>query len=206
VSPLVALSADARAGSCDTVAGVETAPIALTQTNWNQFVTIPKFDPAQGSLCLVVVRISASFQAAVIAQNLSNHPTMMTATITDKVTVQSANPPINFMREEAIPNDVQTVPALGSGLWELNRPTYTEEITYSGAGLSDFIGAGEAFSPKVSGDGSFKVGTSSGNARVKGTVLAGAEIKVTYYTPEPGSLGLLAFGLLLVSRRSRRRR
>lgn len=207
VTAVVSPAQDVRAGGCDNIAAVETRTINPQQTNWNELVTIPKFDPAQGTLCFVVVRMSASFEAAVIAQNLSNHTAMLTATVTDQVKITPPAPIMMYDHTESITNDVRSVPAFGSTVWSIGSTTFTKDQTFD-MGLGAFLAAapGDTLDFNASGMGSFKVGTDSGNARVKGTVLAGATIEVTYYTPEPSSLLLLAAGLAVVTRRSRRRR
>jgi hypothetical protein len=208
---LVVVSAPAaRAGSCTDVQAVHTRTVSLRQTSWNEMVTIPKFDPASGSLCFVVVRMSANYEAAVIAQNLSNTTAMLTATINDKVQITGPAPVMPFSHTESIINSSRMVGAFNSTVWSIGSTTFTmPDQLFDGAmvPLGNFIAGmpGETLNFDASGLGDIKVGSNTGNVKVKGATLGSATIQVTYFTPEPGTLSLLALGLILAGRRRRPR-
>jgi hypothetical protein len=195
--------------------------IPRTETDWNQLLTVPKFNPFNGTLTMVVVRITASFKSKVDIENLSASPTHVTATenLTANVVPTPAvqwnlDPISKFYMDTALlaANDgtsnytgADAVRFTNEGKTELTR-TFT-----SAADLAEFTlsGLSNTWDAAASGVGSSNVTAETENFQDKVSTKVGLIFKVMYcydIVPEPGTCGLLALGLVLAGRRRRNRR
>ncbi|OWY71450.1 hypothetical protein B7486_12770 [cyanobacterium TDX16] len=198
----------------------ETGMLNPIEGNFNsQLVTIPQFDPNKGTLCFVVVRISASYDATVRTENTagsSGHISVM-ATQTLQVTSPIFVAPLPISNSELIPFGSKPVAAF-DGTVDFMGPssatfTYSptnprEEFLINGLvrepsdfGFASFIGNG-SYDFSFDGSGSAFVQFNTGGADSTTDLLLGAKVEVEYhYVPEPATLALLLPGLLLVRRR-----
>lgn len=193
------------------------AVVPLQLTNWNQFVTIPKFDPTLGTLTLVTVKISASFEASIVAENTGPSPSningVATVTVTPTPTppvVWSLGPMAGGLASAAFvaPNDgtmnftgPDTANFDTSGTLMVTRNFNNPgDLVHFTAG---FIG--DNWTVNATGTGMVSVVSDSGNVHSQGQSKAGMQVDVTYhYIPEPTTLAFLTLGLGVITRRRKR--
>lgn len=196
----------ARAGDC-APSQMEMRSVPLSPTNWSSpLITIPKFDPANGTLCMVVVRLSASVEAQVQATNTSpTSAATLTATMHVNANITAPAPIANFSATPISSMQSINVPAAGMTTFLAGpNPSFVETNFVAPLDLASFTGAGQFLFFGASANGDFTFVTNTGNAVINGVSQASAKIEVTYWVPEPGSLAMLALGALCIVRRRRR--
>jgi hypothetical protein len=175
--------------------------VPLTTTNWIDTLTIPQFDPSQGVLNFVTVRLEANIEGRVRVQNLSPdlNPNELSATQTASIIVQTpnglsellnVNPTIQVNIPQLAPGNpgdpLTFTPPTGydSGLLTdseqslLGLPPDLANLT-----LADFQGLGTLTFPVAATGNSFFTG-STGNEASQFELRAAARIVVTYdFTP-----------------------
>ncbi len=194
-----------RAGACTSLPTLMQS-VPLQATNWNApLLTIPKFDPINGNLCMVVVRLSASLEAQLHATNTAGVPATLTATMNVNANITAPAPMANFSATPISGMQSINVPAMGSTDFLAGPLPSSLTQTFSTVGdLNQFVGPGTLFFG-ASANGNFSFTTNTGNADLTGSTRASAKIEVTYFVPEPGSFSLLGIGLVaLVARRRSR--
>lgn len=193
------------------------AIVPLQLTNWNQFITIPKFDPTLGTLTLVTVKISANFEASILVENTGPSPSNINAVATVTVT-PSPSPPVVWSLGPM-------VGGLASGAFVTANDgtldfTGTDTASFGTSGtlmvtrsfsnpgdLGHFTAGfiGDNWSVNATGTGFVSVTSDSGNVHSQGQSKAGMQVDVTYhYIPEPTTLAFLTLGLGVMARRRRR--
>lgn len=183
-----------------------------------QVVSIPQFDPANGTLLFAVVRITANYDARIQAENLGQSAAIISAMATQTIQV---TPPA-FVAPLPL-NDMQIIPLqsnpvgpydgtldfLGSSSTSFTyTPVNPREILLADvtrdpmdAGFANFIGLGE-YDFSINGLGDFTVSSNTGAVSAKANLAIGATIEVEYtYVPEPATLALLLPGLAIIRRR-----
>lgn len=200
------LSASPALAVCSTSLPTNTVTLGPTPTNWtNSLITIPKYDGSSGTLCMVVVRLSASLNAQVQATNTSASPASLTATMTVNANISAPSPITSFAATPLSSMQTMMVGSGGSATFTAGPINSATNQTFTlPADLASFNGGGLLMF-SAAGNGSFTLTSSSGNTNVSGTNTASAQIEVTYWVPEPGSLSLLALGSLAILHRRRRR-
>jgi len=198
----------------------QTIPVAFT--DWSQLLTFQKFDPNLGTLTMVVVRLSASLEANLCAENRSSGPVTIMGQVNDQVSL-TPNPPLPGVvpivsgATSLEPGSQNVGPynsAIGCPMPDGDQAFWT--IPVGTTVMNDFSSNAPAILAQFTGPGnvsftaasssSFMVQSSNGNAAVLVTAAAGATVTVIYkYIPEPTALGLLAMGALALLRRGRRR-
>ena len=186
------------------------ALIAPMPTDWDQFVTVPKFDPGTGTLDFVVVRLSASYQAQILAENRAANPANLTAWLDQTVILTPPSSLAALSTIASIPPSTQPVapydgiPFTGpdTAIWSLGPAQLSAQQTFTGADLSPFIGAG-AVSLHAVGTAQFLVTSDGGAFATQLTSQSGAQVDVEYHftIPEPATIALLVFGVGAISRR-----
>jgi hypothetical protein len=201
------LSAAPALAVCSTSLPTNTVSLGPTPTNWtNSLITIPKYDGSSGTLCMVVVRLSASLHAQVQATNTSGAPATLTATMNVNANISAPSPITSFAATPLSSMQTMNVPSGGGATFSAGPINSASNQNFTTpADLASFNGAGFLMF-SAAANGSFTLTSSSGNTNVNGVNDASAQIEVTYWVvPEPGSLSLLALGSLAVHYRRRRR-
>ncbi len=186
---------------------MQMTQVEMTPTNWiNPLLTIPKFDPINGNLCMVVVRLSASLEAALHATNTAAVPASLTATMNVNANITAPAPIANFSATPIASMQTINVPAAGMTDFLAGPvPSFIEQTFTTPGDLNQFVGPGTLIFG-ASANGNFSFTTNTGNADLTGSTRASAKIIVTYYVPEPGTISLLGLGAVaLVARRRTRR-
>lgn len=196
-------------------------PIPTTPTDFSTIIPIAKFDPALGQLTMVTVRLNASLDASLIAENRSNAPAMITGNVTESVSLTPPVGPVLMGSHATTPVTPQSVAAydgipftneLPNGpfgpdtfRWTIVNGVVDQSNVYTmPADLALFTGAGMTLNYTLAGDSSFMLSSNTGNIAALATATVGGQIIVTYeYIPEPASIGLLAMGALMIVRRRR---
>lgn len=209
---------NAQAGPVFTI--VETQTLAPIIGNYPavQIVSIPQFDPSNGTLLFAVVRITANYDALIQAENIGQSSAIISAMSTQ--TIQVTPPP--FVAPMPL-NDMQIIPLQSNpvapfdGVLNFMGPSSTS-FTYTpvnprevlladvtrdpmDVGFANFIGLG-SFDFGINGLGEFTVSSNTGAVSAKANLAIGATIEVEYhYVPEPATLAILLPGLALIRRR-----
>lgn len=187
----------------------------------NQIVSIPQFDPSNGTLCFVVIRVTANYDALVRTENTtgnSGHISVL-ATQTLQVTPPNFVAPVPVANSEIIPYTSKPVTAF-DGVVDY-AGTSSANFTYSPTnprnellvssirepadfGFGSFIGNG-SYNFSFDGSGSVLVYSNTGALPSSDSDLfLSAKVEVEYlYIPEPATLALFLPGLLLIRRRRR---
>lgn len=206
-----------------------TPDVPSTTTNWSQLVVVPRFDPALGTLTAVAIRLNATLNAELIAENRSTSPggATLTGGIVETVKIQAAGIPgfIDVVASASTfpvgPQSVATYDGtpfqseLPGGIFGPDTFRWTIqngniEVTQNyGSGdpvLNAFKGPGTQ-NMTVMADAMFSLSSSNGNVAAQATSKAGSHVTVIYtYTPipEPTTIGMMVVGAgLLVIRRRR---
>lgn len=193
------------------------AIVPLQLTNWNQFITIPKFDPTLGTLTLVTVKISANFEASILVENTGPSPSNINAVATVTVT-PSPSPPVvwslgpmagGLASGALVTANDGTLDFTGTDTASFGTSgTLMVTRSFSNPGdLGHFTAGfiGDNWSVNATGTGFVSVTSDSGNVHSQGQSKAGMQVDVTYhYIPEPTTLAFLTLGLGVMARRRRR--
>ncbi len=199
---------------------VIVAPIPTTPTDFNSIIPIAKFDPALGQLLMVTVRLNATLDASLIAENRSNSPAMITGSVNNSITL---TPPLGAN----LGGSATTTPVGAQLVGPYDGTPFTNELPNGPFGadtfrwtivngnvdqsnnyvlpadLAFFTGVG-TLNYNVAGDSTFSLSSNTGNLAALASATAGGSITVTYeYVPEPATLGLLGMGALVLIRRRR---
>lgn len=181
-------------------------------TNWNQLVSIPQFDPATGDLLFIVVRLSANFQASVLAENFSATPAFITASLSESIAVSppvwpilAASAAIVENTQAVGPHDNIPLGGTDTAFWWLTATVVSTAQTSYEPHLDAFRGLGDVpFGVEALAD--FSVTSTAGKTMIQISSQAGMSLEVEYhFVPEPATLSLLLVGLALW-RPARRRR
>ena len=201
---------------------VVMAPIPTTATDFNMVIPIAQFDPNLGQLLMVTVRLNATLNASLIAENRSAQPAQITGSVTEAVTLTPPVGPILTDSASTSPVGAQLVgPYDGTPFtnelpngpfgadtfrWAITPAdgTVDEDNQYVlPADLAVFTGNG-SLNYNVVGDSSTMLSSNTGNLAALATATIGGTITVTYeYIPEPATLGMLGIGALFLVRRRR---
>ncbi len=173
------------------------AEIPLTTTNWSNTLTIPKFDPANGTLTQVLVRFETSILGSVAVENLSPVPQTIGATLTGTIRMQDEGGAPLLL--ESIPSIPVAIPPLtaydgvadfrGTSGFQVSNLADTDVITFSippkqlppldVLTLDRFLGPGNLVFPVAAQGNSFFTGN-TGNEAGGFTLQASAKLVVTY--------------------------
>lgn len=193
--------------------------IPLMTTNWTQDVTVPKFDPALGTLQRVILELEGTVQGMARFESLD--PTATKVTTNFKANIRLRRPdltdlvialPKAQMSEEVSPYDGLVDFGGPSGRTYPNLLATQFESTILDAPLAPmdellFVGAGQDVTLNVRAVGA-STGSGSGNLLLLFNTSAEASVTVTYEyipIPEPTTALLLAsMTPLMLRRRSRR--
>lgn len=199
---------------------VIVAPIPTTPTDFNTIIPIAKFDPALGQLLMVTVRLNATLDASLIAENRSGAPATITGSVTNNIALTPPIGPVLNGSASTTPVGAQLVGPydgipftneLPNGpfgadtfRWTIVNGNVDQANNYNlPADLAFFTGAG-TLDYNVVGDSTFSLSSNTGNLAALATATAGGTITVTYdYIPEPATMGLLGMGALALIRRRR---
>lgn len=200
---------------------VIVTPIPTTPTDFNAIIPIAQFDPALGQLLMVTVRLNATLDASLIAENRSNVPALITGSVTNSIALTPPVGPVLSGSASTTPVGAQLVgPYDGTPFtnelpngpfgpdtfrWTIVNGSVDQSNNYVLPGdLALFTGLG-TLNYNVVGDSTFSLSSNTGNLAALASATAGGEIIVTYeYIPEPATLGLLGMGGLALIRRRRR--
>lgn len=200
---------------------VIVAPIPTTPTDFNQIIPIAKFDPALGQLLMVTVRLNATLDASLIAENRSGAPAMITGSVTNNIALTPPIGPVLSGNASTTPVGAQLVgpydgipftnelpngpfgpdtfrwTIVGGNVDQSNNYVLPADLAfYTGVGTLDY---------NVLGDSTFSLSSNTGNLAALASATAGGTITVTYeYIPEPATFGLLGMGALALLRRRHR--
>jgi len=171
--------------------------IPLQLTNWGSTLTVPQFNPSQGVLNSVSIRIEADIAGTIGAENTSPNPGNLVATLTGTITVVSpgdgttlltASPSESFAPPPLTAFDGVTDFGGTSGftsplLTDSESMTVTIPPDTNGLDLAAFQGVGDVTFP-VAAQGNSAFAGSNGNEASFFQLQAGARLIVTYnFTP-----------------------
>jgi len=199
------LSAPATA---DTITYTDSIP--LSATGWSDSVSVPKFDPALGTLNSIEYTLSGHVEGTAAFENQS--PSEATITMDLSAILKLQRPdlttivitiPVASTSDDVTAYDGVLDYGGTSGRTHSNLSNdLSESITSSSAAdLSLFTGTGNISLPVEAGGASS--GSGSGTLILQFSTAASAEVEVIYnYTvPEPATMGLLSLGGLALIRR-----
>lgn len=211
VTIVAALGLPARADTIDSISYSDSIP--LSTTNWASSVSVPKFNPALGTLLSIdftltgYVQGSAKFesldaQAATITMNLSASVKLHRPDLS----VLAVSLPLVSTTDNATAYD-GTFDFGGTSGHSYFGLSGSDTVTTSSppppSDLVLFTGLGNITLP-VDATGASN-GSGAGNLILQFATDASADVtvKYTYKVPEPGSLGLLSLAFLRMLRRRR---
>jgi hypothetical protein len=197
---------------------IVTGSVAATAGNWTKSVTIPKFDPALGTLTSITYKLTADVDGTAVVTN--NATTSQDFAVTLKATVTLERPddttlvvsiplitsPMTLVSAGPAPNGNNPYtfgPLNGTDSESAAAPPPTSDLTlFTSTGPSDL----DITLPVTAKAGDTYTGHGNDSCRFSTTADAQVEVDYNYYTPEPGTLGLLGLGLPLAGVWFRRRK
>jgi PEP-CTERM motif len=213
---------DAAATQAATITFSDSIP--LTTTDWTDSVSIPLFDPSQGTLTSILFTLGGGIQGSIALENLDSSPIAVTGTLQAIITLER---PDNSDLAVVLPTaSTSTVLDPFDGAIDFNGPSgesltglaSTASTTATSpppaSDLTMFTGVGVVVLP-VTAEGN-SVATGSGNLATVFLTSASANVDVTYTftpagpvaVPEPSTLVSAAvagvMGLGVAWRRRRR--
>jgi len=209
-----ALAPAARAGMTQTF--TETVGPKALDFPAPQFISIPQFDPSKGTLDFVTVRITASYDAQILVQNVGDGAANVTVMATETVTVTPPAFifPMAIENKELLPATTIMLQPTESHLFSY-QPGNPREVELANLFFNEldlvfdmFTGDGNLPDFDVFGFGMYFLSSSgSSELDIDGYLAASVEVEVVYhFIPEPATGGLLALGVLCLRRRCRRGR
>lgn len=183
---VLALGTAAFAGTTNTICFSDSIP--LQSTNWDGTVSIPKFNPALGTLQTIQFTLSGNVQGTARAESMDNQPTIvntqfsadLTLTRPDMSVIVVTIPIANF--SDAFTSFDGTLDFMGtSGATHAGINVSDSDMVVSPPPASDlilFTGAGNIVLP-VTARGS-SLATGSGNLITQFTTMASASVEVCY--------------------------
>ncbi len=205
-SPMLrSLFASAAASLLGTLAAanqlVVSDSIVLQTTNWNDTLTIPQFNPAQGVLNSVSIRFESNIEGRVLVQNRAPNPQTLGATLSALITLQEPGGGVPILSgSPSTPVTIPTLDAYTGGVGDppnFNPPTgYTSPLIAASdtetrtippesgfLTLANFQGVGSLDFPVAAQGASIFTGN-NGNEIGQFQLQAGARLVVTYdFTP-----------------------
>lgn len=187
--------------------------VALQPTNFNSSVSVPKFNPALGTLTKVIFELSGHVEGQAKFESLDASPTTISMQLAAQVKLQRPDLsslvvalPLAMTMDNASAFDGlmdfggtsgKTYPALAGNDNEMSMTTAPLDLAL-------FTGMGNIMLPVMATGAS--TGSGAGNLLLQFSTSASANVMVTYdYTvPEPATAGLLGLGALASVRRRRR--
>jgi hypothetical protein len=175
--------------------------------NWDQTLSIPQFNPSDGTLDSVSLQITGSGTASLAYQNNSSSSTTnkVFLDLTWEVERTDSTVLLNDTKEWYVNWSSASGASYNAGPWN-TAPTPTDLTYTTPADLAYFTGSGSA-DFLASGSNSVMESLSGGNFTISTPNSLGVTVAVTYnYTPVPEPsilvlLGLSAIGLLAYARR-----
>jgi hypothetical protein len=210
VSSLAAAPA-AKAGPIQSVSFTDTIP--MTTTTWFDTLSVPKFDPALGTLLGIDFSLTGTVSGSAAYESLDADPATITLNLTAEVVVQRPDlsqlivvlPVVNVVENSAaFDGTIDFDGPSGSTFTNLNATlTNTASSPPPASDLVLFTGPGTINLP-VSASG-MSSGSGAGNLILQFATSAEAEFTVTYHylVPEPATLAMLAGGAIPLFRRRR---
>lgn len=193
---------------------VYSASIPLSLTDWSDVVSIPRFDPALGTLNSIQFMVMAHIEGATFYENQETAPTDVSLTLSAELSLM--RPDTSAILTATPSTTVNETAGAFDGVLDFDGPsgsTFSNlfadvmQSATSPLPLSDlalFTGVLPIDLPISASGNSF--GSGPGNWIFGFSLSASADVEVTYeYTPipEPGSAVLGSLGGLLVFRRRR---
>lgn len=199
----------------DQISYSDAAPLMLT--NWNQTLTLPKFDPNLGTLTSVLLKLTGEVNGSASFESTNPLPTDVTTIFNADITLMRPDNSVLLMTS---PKSSVTVPVGGyDGIIDFMGPSgrmipevkdslmtmvqFDQPLSVSDQTL--FVGAGEFLDLPVRAVGRSR-GTGSGNLLMLFRTSAAATAEITYVftpIPEPASAMTLALGVAMLIRRRR---
>lgn len=187
--------------------------VALQPTNFNSSVTVPKFNPALGTLTKVIFELSGHVEGQAKFESLDASPTMISMQLAAQVKLQRPDLsslvialPLAMTMDNASAFDGtmdfggtsgKTYPALAGDDLEMSMTTAPVDLAL-------FTGPGNIMLPVMATGASS--GSGAGNLLLQFSTSASSDVTVTYeYTviPEPATALLISLGAMGLFRRRR---
>lgn len=190
-STAVLSSALPASAATDPTSGYYTGAVPLQTTNWNAIVTIPKFDPALGTLTGVECGVDGYVEGTAFGENTGVSPN--TINIQLKAT-QTLTAPDSTVLVQVVPlyNEVQNLPGFDGSLdfggtsgFTLPRNTGTVSATNvvtTPSALTQFIATspGETINLPMSTVGQSVLSDTTGNSARGVTTKASVDVRCRY--------------------------
>jgi hypothetical protein len=192
----------------------------LTDTDWFDTISLPKFNPALGTLTSISLTLGGTVVSDVQFESRDLAPTTITAWVTGTLNLYSPDDLLTpIVITIPIYNEAHGVTAYdnvldyggasGFSANDLTAATSNTEILTDGALLAAFTGAGNIDLPVEAFGETFGAGPGNLSAIIATQASGYATIQYTYdpavAVPEPGSIGLAGSALLALAYYRRRR-
>ncbi len=196
---VLAAACAVQAGSALADTQTFSSSIPLAPANWSNTFTIPRFDPAQGTLTSVTLHLGCGIEALATIENLDPIPQVLTTRQSAIVqvggpggggTVVDATAQVEWTNAlsayDGVTDGGGTSGATSPPLTSMGSDVVTVPAPGLPLGLSDFVGAGVIHLPAVAAAMQEVVGA-AGNLVFTGLVRASANLTVTYDFVPPSS-------------------